>query len=132
MIFAARQRPLSRQDQLLTMPIRLVDPEITASADGGAKLKVALKQSPLARWFLKIPTAPTKTFELDPIGVFVWDSMDGKTNVRQIIQKLSRQYGISVREAEVSTFAFLQTLTGKGLIGMQMRRRAAGGMDGAP
>ena len=65
-----------------------------------------------------MPAGATKTFELDPLGLFVWQACDGKTPVRQVIKRLARHYNLNEREAEVSTLAFLRTLMRKGLIGI--------------
>jgi hypothetical protein len=63
-----------------------------------------------------------KTFELDELGKFVWDTCDGKTAVRQIIRRLADRYNLNDREAEVATVAFLRTLTRKGLVGMAIEQ----------
>ena len=63
----------------------------------------------------------TKTFEFDSIGLFVWNLCDGKTSVQQIIRMLAREYRLNLREAEVPTLQFLQTLAKKGLIAMTVK-----------
>ena len=65
----------------------------------------------------RMPEGSTKTFEFDAIGVFVWESIDGRITVQQLIRKLARRYGLSEREAAVSTNLFLQMLGKKSLIG---------------
>jgi hypothetical protein len=69
-----------------------------------------------------VPPGATKTFEFDAIGVFVWNHCDGRTSVQQIIRKLAAEYRLNLREAEVPTVQFLQTLARKGLIGMRVKK----------
>ena len=87
----------------------------------GGRLKVPLKPSKLS-WLFKLPDGASKTFEFDAIGVFVWQNIDGRTSVKQLIRKLAKQYGLSEREAAVSTNLFLQTLGRKSLIGWNVEK----------
>jgi hypothetical protein len=118
MIFSRspKKAKLTRQDALNMRPVQLVEPEI-AESSGGAKLKVLLKPT---RWgkLMGMPRGSTKTFELDELGLFIWKSCDGHTTVQQMIRQLARDRRISLREVEVATLQFLQTLTRKGLVGM--------------
>ena len=72
------------------------------------------------------PTGPRSAAE-DEMGRFVWESIDGKTSVQQVIRRLSKRYNINVREAQVATTQFLNMLTRKGLIGMQIKDAGGGG-----
>lgn len=113
-----KTREFSRHDALATKPMRLVEPEIVDLGNGSVKLKVKLKSGGAKRWIFRLPEGATKTFELDSLGLMVWESCDGRTSVQQIIRKLARTYKLNLREAEVPTVRFLQTLVKKGLIGM--------------
>jgi hypothetical protein len=124
MIFGKKKPKITRQDQLLAKPVRLVEPDTVRRDDGGANLKIPLKQTGVAKWLLKMPQGASKTYELDQMGVFVWDAIDGKTSVQQLIRRLSKRYTVSLRESEVSTLTFLNMLTRKGLIGMELKDRS--------
>ena len=113
---------ISAQQALAARPMRLVDADVEEANDGGARLKVRLRHSGVGRWLLRMPEGSTKTFELDPMGLLVWNSCDGKTSVQQIIRKLAKQYNLNLREAEVPTKVFLRTLTRKGLIGISVKK----------
>jgi hypothetical protein len=113
---------MTRQQALAARPVRLVEGPVAGTGDGGGRLSVPLRPKAWAKWLLRFPAGATKTFELDPLGLLVWESCDGKTSVLQIVRKLERRYHFSSREAEVSTVAFLRTLIKKGLIGMAPRR----------
>jgi hypothetical protein len=113
----ARKQP-SREESLEAKPLRSPAAELRPTEDGGAKLVVPLHPSTRFAWLLRMPAGATKTFELDAIGVFVWEQCDGKTSVQQIIRKLAKRYNLGLRQAEVPTVQFLQMLGRKGLIGL--------------
>jgi len=121
MLFPKRPPRLTKQEALRVKPMRLVKATLTRKDDGGASLKVPLPPGRRVAWFFKIPDGMIKTFELDALGLLVWESCDGKTTVQQVIRKLAKRYQFSLREAEVSTLSFLTTLVKKGLIGMPVR-----------
>jgi hypothetical protein len=119
MLFRRRDPRVSRTEALTARPIRAVDGTVTKDdATGGAKIKVSLKHSRWGGWLFRMPNGASKTFELDELGSFVWESCDGKTSVHEIIRRLAKRYHLNLREAEVSTIQFLQMLARKRLIGM--------------
>jgi len=118
-LLAPKKPRFTRQEQLAAKPVQLVQGELFETS-AGAKLKVQIKPRKLSRFFLRLPQGATKTFELDPLGLLVWQNCDGKTSVQQIIRKLAKRYNLNLREAEVPTLTFLNTLTRKGLIGLSV------------
>lgn len=118
-----RQPRLTPQQQLAARPVHLVRGELDRQDGGSAKLNVPLKPARWNRWVFRIPQGTIKTFELDALGVLVWDLCDGHNSVQQIIRKLAKRYNLNLREAQVPTIKFLQMLTRKGLIGMTMPRQ---------
>jgi hypothetical protein len=121
-----RNSSITRDQALAAKPRRLVDAELALSDDsagGGGALKAPLAPPRWGRWLFRVPPGATKTYELDAIGVFVWNLCDGRTSVQQIIRKLAKEYNLNLREAEVPTIQFLQTLARKGLIGMSVEQR---------
>jgi hypothetical protein len=115
-----RKPKLSKSQMLSAKPTRLSEAPPEQLADNKWHLKVPIRPSRMAGWILRVPSNATKTFELDPLGLFVWEACDGKTAVRQIIRKLAKRYNLNQREAEVATVQFLHTLAKKGLIGMAL------------
>jgi hypothetical protein len=121
-LFSRNKKPrISLQQMLASRPVRLVEGDATVAGEGKWRLAVPLKPRRWAGWFLRVPAGTTKTFELDPLGKLVWDACDGKTSVQQVIKRLAKQYNLNVREAQVATLTFLQTLVRKGLVGMPVR-----------
>lgn len=114
----SKKPTLTNEEALNAKPVRLVDSEMSAKPDGSGTLKVTLRQPAKAKWLFKLPSGSTKTFEFDAVGIFVWDNIDGKTSVEQIIKRLAKQYNLNLREAQVPTLQFLQTLMKKGLVGV--------------
>src|SRR4051812_24154534 len=99
--FKKKSPPFTRADMLSGKPVRLIDTPLETDAQGGARLTVPLKPRAAQKWFLRFPEGSKKTFELDAIGVFVWNLCDGKTSVQSLISKLAKHLKISSREAEV-------------------------------
>ena len=118
MLFGKKKPRPSREQTLAAKPVRLVEDALEPDGKGGARLKVKLQQARWAGMFFKLPDAATKTFELDEIGLLVWRGCDGRTSVKRLVESVARAYKVSPREAEVSTFAFLQMLVKKNLIGL--------------
>lgn len=114
-----RRKPTPNRDQLLSLiPTRALSPTLTPTANGGARLSIPLaKTQPtfLAR-LLRLPQDATKTFELDAIGLFVWNHLDGQTSIESLIHHVAAHLKITPREADLATTAFLQMLLRKGLI----------------
>ena len=60
----------------------------------------------------------TKTLELDKLGSSVWDLLDGKRSIRQLIQIFAETHQLQFREAEVAVTQFMRELGRRGLIGL--------------
>jgi hypothetical protein len=114
---------LTRQQQLASRPLRVVDGEMV---DG--KLTVKLKQPRWSSWLLRLPTEASKTFEFDSLGQMVWQLCDGKHSVQQIARKLAKKYNVSERESQVATEKFLMTLARKGLIAAAVDGQKSSGL----
>jgi len=60
-----------------------------------------------------------KALELDELGSFCWDLIDGERTVRDMARVLAERYGVPAREAELSVSAFLRELGRRGLVGVR-------------
>jgi len=110
MLMAARAK--KREDVLNVKPVRSPDAVLERRGDGSALVKIPVT----GRWPFRMPKGATKSFELDEMGVLVWESIDGKATLLDVITKFARHYRISVREAEVATTKFVQMLAARRLI----------------
>jgi hypothetical protein len=70
---------------------------------------------------MKVPD--TKSFELEPIGAFVWDLCDGKHTCDAISRKLRERYKMNRLEADAALTAFLQMLGQRRLIALKMGKQ---------
>jgi hypothetical protein len=117
--FSRSKKPaVSREAALDAKPVSAPGITLKELDEGGARLTIPLKSSSRWGWLFRLPKDATKTIELDAIGLFVWQHCDGKTSVLQIIRKLSKQYNLGLRQAEVPTVQFLNMLSRRGLIAM--------------
>lgn len=58
----------------------------------------------------------TKKLQLDQTGSRVWQLVDGKTDVKNIIRQIAPETGLSLQEAELSVTTFLRELGKRNLI----------------
>ncbi len=113
---------ISRSEALACKPIRNQDVQEASSEEGKTLLTYPLQLKPLfadvAKRFgmWKDGHAPLKRLELDEMGSFVWEMIDGNTTVRKISTRFAEKYKILPREAEVATTSFLKDLGKRGLI----------------
>lgn len=61
----------------------------------------------------------TKKLQLDSLGSSVWLLIDGKNDVKTIIEKFAEGCGLSLQEAEQSVTTFFLQLGRRGLIAMK-------------
>lgn len=62
---------------------------------------------------------PTKKLQLDAMGSFVWNLIDGKRTVKDIITTFAQDYKVTNQEAETAVAAFLKTLGQRGFIALR-------------
>ena len=81
---------------------------------------------PLSRFFTALhqkfsnnkAEMPTKKLQLDQMGSFVWNLIDGKKTVKEIIRIFAKDYKVTSQEAETAVAAFLKTLGQRGFIAL--------------
>lgn len=60
-----------------------------------------------------------KKLQLDELGTSVWDMINGKLSVRQLIERFAKVHQLEAREAEVSVAQFIRELGRRGVIGLR-------------
>ena len=60
-----------------------------------------------------------RKLELDELGSFCWNLIDGDRQVREMARILAERYGLPAREAELSVAAFLRELGKRGILGFR-------------
>lgn len=106
------------------VPVRNAEVRATSDPDGLVRLAYPLAVKP---WFGRLAEKVNlwdqrpmiKRLELDEMGSFVWDRIDGERSVRRIAGEFAAHYGLQPREAELSVTAFIKTIGQRGLIGLR-------------
>jgi hypothetical protein len=60
-----------------------------------------------------------RKLDLDELGAFCWNLIDGDRPASGIAAVLAQRYGLPAREAELAVAAFLRELGRRGLIGLR-------------
>nr|WP_321260592.1 PqqD family protein [uncultured Pseudodesulfovibrio sp.] len=115
---------ISRAEALNMVPVKNRAVEETALPDGLVRLAYPLAIKP---WFGRLAEKVgmwdkkpmIKQVELDELGAFVWERIDGERSVQQIAAELASFYEVQPREAELSVTAFIKTIGQRGIIGLK-------------
>lgn len=60
-----------------------------------------------------------KKLQLDILGTAVWEMIDGKRSVGQIVEAFAETHRLQTKEAEVAVTEFIRELGRRGLIGLR-------------
>lgn len=117
----------SREESLQAKVIPNPQVQMEEGADGNAVLLVPItlkRRYKLLTWFIgragraKLPEH--KKIELDEVGTIVWKLCDGKHKVRDIVNRVSRDYKMPRKEAEHSVTTYLKSLAQRQLVAIDM------------
>ncbi len=64
------------------------------------------------------PEPQPRKLQLDALGATVWDLLDGRRCVAEVVQCFAQRFQLHPREAEVSVSLFLRELGRRGLVGL--------------
>lgn len=114
----------SRNYALDCVPVK--NPQVSEEGDGKEELHLHY-QVQVRPWFQGVIKKITKnesslisrSLELDPLGASVWQMIDGKQSVKQIINEFQTIHQLNRREAEVSVTTFFKELGKRGLLAMR-------------
>ena len=115
---------LSRTDALCCIPIR--NPMVVESRMDSGEILLSYTET-LKPWFAGIlrrmnkasEIRRTRKLQLDILGTGVWDLVDGKSTVMEIINSFAGIHQLYHKEAEVSVIQFLRELGRRGIVGMK-------------
>ncbi|MBI5592306.1 MAG: PqqD family peptide modification chaperone [Deltaproteobacteria bacterium] len=116
--------PLSRTDALCCIPIR--NPLVLENRLDSGEILLSYPET-LRPWFAGILRRMKKESELrrmrklqlDILGTGVWDLVDNKSTVMEIIDSFAGLHQLYRKESEVSVIQFLRELGRRGIIGMK-------------
>ena len=115
---------ISRAEALNRIPIKNRQVSEDRMETGEVVLNYPVTMRPLFAGLIKRFGGPevqtqTKKLQLDQLGTSVWDLVDGKRNVRQLVKAFAGTHQLEPREAEVSVTQFMRELGRRGLIAMR-------------
>ena len=122
-----KNRP-SPQAILRLRPVRNPNVKWERSAETDLVVLV-LDNHPFRYWdkmigrIFQIPTQ-RKIEMSDELSSLVWELCDGTNTVQAISGRIAKEYNLTLRQAEVSVLAFLNTLQGKRLVGVPVEQAA--------
>jgi len=64
-------------------------------------------------------------FSLNPVGLFIWQSADGRTSLQQIIDGLVGEFDVDEPTAWADARAFLEQMLEEGLMSIEARSSAS-------
>lgn len=110
----SKPKPPPRDTVLAMIPLRNPSVHRVEMASGKQALSAPLRKTIWHRVFGA--RRKEKIFELDDLGLQVWDLCDGKRNVEAIITAFASHHRINLREAEISVTTFLRMLITRNLM----------------
>lgn len=107
---------LTREQAYEARPIAVEPSNRESLQTGGLRVVIPARPRGYQKWLLRIPDTATRTIELDPAGVDVYDMCDGQTSVHQIAQRFAKKHQIDPHEADMAVVTFIRMMTRKGLV----------------
>ena len=121
----SRPQPvISRREALAMVPVRNQAVDVEPQPGGVVQLAYPLAVKP---WFGRLAgkvgmwddRPVIKRLELDEMGTFVWDRINGQNSVRDLAKAFADHYKVQPREAELSVTAFIKDIGQRGIIGLK-------------
>ncbi len=115
---------IKRTEALKSTPVKNIEVTATRLENGEVLLTYPVGMRPwmtgIVRWLGGKPDrTQTKKIQLDTLGTDVWDQLDGKRSVRQVIKQFAKKHRLHQKEAEMSVTQFLRDLGKRGIIGIK-------------
>lgn len=121
-----KPEPLSREQSLDAVVVASSAITVREREGGCITLRIPFRPTPFIAWLsrkLKVGGESERPLELDEIGSFVWRMFDGRTTVRDMIERLSATYKLNRKDAEISLTTFIRSLVKKRLVVLALRRK---------
>lgn len=131
MFFRKRKHPLRQPEafttQLSATPVRNAAVKVTAESDADhLVVAVDLKYTGSSKLFAGLlKTKKQKQYELEGLGLELYNRFDGNCAVEELIDELIERYKLTFFEARALVLTYLRMLTDRGLIVMAVKEAAA-------
>ena len=115
---------ISRAEALERIPVKNIQITETRLENGEVVIRYPVSMRPFFAGLVKRFGGPEvqiqmKKLQLDELGTSVWDMINGKLSVRQLVERFAKTHRLEAREAEVSVTQFIRELGRRGLIGLR-------------
>ena len=115
---------ISRAEALDSIPVKSTQITEARLETGEVVISYPVAMRPFFAGLLKRFGGPQaqiqmKKLQLDELGTSVWDMINGKSSVRQLVEGFAKTHQLEAREAEVSVSQFVRELGRRGLIGLR-------------
>jgi hypothetical protein len=112
--------PLSKNEALSATPVASDDIRIQITDQGLVRISYPISIKPwIARLLPRSTVRPFRTLELDSMGSFVWNHIDGIRSVEDLTGIVTHHYKCHPSEAEHAVAVFLRQLGQRGIIGLR-------------
>jgi Coenzyme PQQ synthesis protein D (PqqD) len=102
------------------IPVPHAGIRIQETDQGLIRLSYPLSLKPwIARLLPDRISLPIRTLELDSMGSFVWNQIDGKASVLELAGRVTKKYACHPSEAEHAVAAFIRQLGRRGILGLR-------------
>jgi hypothetical protein len=120
----SKQPAISRAEALDRIPVKSIQITEARLETGEVLIRYPITMRPFFAGLVNRFGGPEvqtrmKKLQLDELGTSVWDMINGKFSVRQLVERFARTHRLEAREAEVSVTQFIRELGRRGLIGLR-------------
>jgi len=115
---------LTKGQALTLTPVKNVESTAEPLESGDIIIRYPVTIRPwMLKWIQRFkgpaPQTGSRKLQLDSLGTEVWEMIDGKRTVRDIVDAFAGSHQLENREAEMAVTQFLRDLGKRGIIGLQ-------------
>jgi hypothetical protein len=111
--------PRSKNEALHAVPVPSAVIRLDKTEQGLVRISYPIQLQPwLARLLPRRISLPMRTLELDVMGSFVWQYIDGRNSVQKLAELVGEHYQWLPSESELAVATFIRQLGQRGIIGL--------------
>jgi hypothetical protein len=112
--------PSSQDEAFSAIPVANTAIRVQTTEQGYVRISYPIH---LNRWLARLlprgASLPLRTLELDGIGSFVWQHIDGRSSVQHLAERVAERYALQLPEARQAVAAFIRQLGRRGIVVLQ-------------